>query len=389
MSFDFTVAVVPSTTSVTKELQYLKSALLYADKVRLISPVAYVFLQLTDESCLASEQSVLKMVNLVMPFIKAVDVQVYNKVMPLFAQLRQAYDIRGNRGLSYKDRLRLNKMLGPVNDALFEFGKTTRATTYSMIGLDECEELRTLVERKQVLIEPFDETFFEEELGVNEYFRKLNVAVKTSYPLFDEDSNGLMQAAVNEHIISLSPIEKRRITHAGLADNYLQRLPSFDMATVDEIIDIRKELSAPVVRFRQAMIGYSDTIQSLPWDRDFLSECSLLYDREIAPTILEIEEATADNKILLNLGKKLFMDENAWKTAGGLFISVAASGVLAALSDVAVSNRAAIATGIASSSAFLAPKIAQAFSEHSQRKKDIERKDLYFYYRAGKLLERK
>lgn len=39
-----------------------------------------------------------------------------------------------------------------------------------------------------------------------------------------------MKAAVNSRIVNLSPVDKQKITHAGLADNYIQKLPSFSGA---------------------------------------------------------------------------------------------------------------------------------------------------------------
>jgi len=59
MSFDFTVAVVPNVTNIDTELQYIKSALLYADKITLISPVAYLFTQLTSNQKTLSEKTLL------------------------------------------------------------------------------------------------------------------------------------------------------------------------------------------------------------------------------------------------------------------------------------------------------------------------------------------
>ena len=47
MGFDFTVAITPSLQNIDRELQYVKSALLYADKVTLISPVVYLYTQLS------------------------------------------------------------------------------------------------------------------------------------------------------------------------------------------------------------------------------------------------------------------------------------------------------------------------------------------------------
>lgn len=42
MGFEFTIAVQPELTHIDKELRYIKSALLYADRITLISPMAYI-----------------------------------------------------------------------------------------------------------------------------------------------------------------------------------------------------------------------------------------------------------------------------------------------------------------------------------------------------------
>ena len=57
--FDFTIAVMPDTTNMDKDLRYVKSALLYADKVTLISPLAHLFYQLTNDLNTASEKAIL------------------------------------------------------------------------------------------------------------------------------------------------------------------------------------------------------------------------------------------------------------------------------------------------------------------------------------------
>ena len=35
-----------------------------------------------------------------------------------------------------------------------------------------------------------------------------------------------------------------QVTHAGLADNYMQQLPSFEQASVNELLDIKKSLNS-------------------------------------------------------------------------------------------------------------------------------------------------
>jgi hypothetical protein len=173
-------------------------------------------------------------------------------------------------------------------------------------------------------------------------------------------------------------------THAGFVDNQIQRLPSFEQATIDEILDIRKELDRHIIPFRKKMLEYSNEMNTLPWDADFEAECQLLFDGKIAPAIWEIDEAVRDNKIAKNIFRKFTADQQVWSTAG-LCISVAASGVLPAVTEV----MSTCIPGLIGAAAFSAPKLAQAFIEHHDKKREIEKRELYFYYQAGRKLQAK
>ena len=116
-----------------------------------------------------------------------------------------------------------------------------------------------------------------------------------------------MKAAVDSKVIRLNPIDKKKITHAGISENYIQRLPAFSEASVDELIDIKKELAKPLIRFRSKMIEYSDLIQTMPWDTDFQSECQLLYDKEVMPALLELEELSNDGSLRRILVKNFLL----------------------------------------------------------------------------------
>lgn len=244
-------------------------------------------------------------------------------------------------------------------------------------------DLNRLIKSGKLILQKFEHSLADVDGCVSEYFGYLMKSVKTSLPLFDEASNELMRTAVKSKIINLSESEKRKITHAGVSDNLLQRLPSFDVASVDEILDIRKELNHALVRFRSKVIAYSENIQALPWDDDFEHECSTLYYQEIAPAVLEIDELTKENGFLKNLVGKVADDGKFLKSAGGLVIGVAAAGVIPSLAQAISTDTAMLAAG----GAWATTKIAAAYKEYQEKKREIAKKDLYFYYKAGKLLE--
>lgn len=377
MGFDFTIALVPDDINLNRELQYIKSALLYADSITLISPVAYIFQQLTNEAYQKSSLSALKLFQQMMPLIKAADMNTYTEALPVLNQFSAILRDRRFRSIPYVERLKINRQIQELVLGISD-------TVYQFIGESQCTELTQLIKTKQVKIAKFQHTVDDTNATVQEYIKHLNQSLSTSYPLYDEQSSNLMRAAVNAKIIQLSPTEKRKITHAGVADSFIQRLPCFDSASMDELIDIKKELSSPLIRFRSKMLDYSDEIQSLPWDGDFENECNLLYDKEVVPSLLEIKEATRENSFLKNLGGKLLTDEDAWKSTAGMVVAVAAAGVIPAFNQALSSNTTILAAG----GAVAISRIASSYAEYIKTKKEIEKKDLYFYFKAGERLNK-
>lgn len=253
-----------------------------------------------------------------------------------------------------------------------------------MMGESQTDELNKLLRSGKLVLQKFEHSLADVDGCVSEYFGLLSKSVRDSMPLFDEPCSNLMRSAMASRIITFSEQEKQRITHAGLSENLFARLPDFNEASVDEIIDIRKELDKAIVRFRSKMISYSKNIQLLPWDDDFEEECSRLYYQEIAPAVLEIDELTKENSFIRNLFGNAFADREFLKSVGGLVIGVAAAGVIPSFTQAVSADTTMLAAG----GAWAATKIAAAYKEYQKKKRDILKNDLYFYYKAGKMLER-
>ncbi|MCI9105448.1 MAG: hypothetical protein HFG56_08250 [Lachnospiraceae bacterium] len=376
MGFDFTIAVQPEVTSINKELQYIKSVLLYADRIILISPMAYMYTQLYTGEAAFDEKRILKLLKFILPICEEQEPETYRDGMNIMGQLSKLLDSK-----QYKT-IPLAQRIGFRNE-LKRFMQEIDGTFLAIMGESQTMDLNRLIKSGKLILQKFEHSLADVDGCVSEYFGYLMKSVKTSLPLFDEASNELMRTAVKSKIINLSESEKRKITHAGVSDNLLQRLPSFDVASVDEILDIRKELNHALVRFRSKVIAYSENIQALPWDDDFEHECSTLYYQEIAPAVLEIDELTKENGFLKNLVGKVADDGKFLKSAGGLVIGVAAAGVIPSLAQAISTDTAMLAAG----GAWATTKIAAAYKEYQEKKREIAKKDLYFYYKAGKLLE--
>lgn len=377
MSFDFTIAVQPALTTIDKELQYIKSALLYADKIILISPLAYMYTQLTTGGANFDERRIIKLLKWILPMCREREPDIYREGMDVVDQLSRLMYSKQYKSIPVLKKIELrNQLKGFMEEMDDSFIK--------MMGESQTAELNLLLKSGKLVLQKFEHNLADVNGCVSEYFGFLTKSVKTSIPFFDEASNSLMRTAMNSKIISLSESEKKKITHAGLSDNLIQRLPSFDTASVDEIIDIRKGLDGPLIRFRSKVLSYAESIQSLPWDDDFEYECSMLYDKDVAPAVQEIDELSRENSFVRNLTGKIASDEKLWESVPGLVISVAAAGIIPSFTDAISADTAILATG----GAWAAQKIVATYKEHQEKKREISKKDLFFYYKAGKRLSK-
>ena len=376
MSFNFTVAVVPNNFNINTELQYIKSALLYADEITLISPIAYLYTLITNDMNFKNERDAYESIKRIIPFIKSSNGKTYSELNAYMSECSKIL-FENKKTVPMKAKMQLRNVLfrGALDAATILEGN---------IGLSQCQELKLLLASKKLKLSPFKHMISDVDEVVPEYFRMLTDAIKNSYPIFDSISNEVMRTAVNARVVNLSEFDKKKIQHAGVSDNLLQKLPNFSDASIDEIIDIRNDLSIPLVRFRSQMLKFSDDIQSCPWDKDFEFECIQLYAKEIAPAIQEIDELTKDASFVKNLARNSLVDSNLIKSASGLIISIAAAGVFSAYSNV-VSSGIAIGTATL---AWTAEKIASTYVKMQDSNKEITKKDLYFYYQAGNLLKK-
>jgi len=62
--------------------------------------------------------------------------------------------------------------------------------------------------------------------------------------------------------------------------------------------------------------------------------------------------------------------------------------IIHTFTEVAAFDASAIVAGTAVAITGVASKVAKAYTEYSERKKDIEKKEMFFYYKAGKLLRK-
>jgi hypothetical protein len=181
--------------------------------------------------------------------------------------------------------------------------------------------------------------------------------------------------AVSHGLVTPSQAQVNRGRHPGLAADVLRRLPTFESAGVDEVLDIRNELAGPLVGFRGAMSRFASDIATEPWSEDFGMEAEDVFVREVEPKVQEIRDAVEANSSLANLARKA---GNPKTIAGGLTVLLAGLPILPAVATVA------LGAGITSGWTFYG-----AHREWSAEQAKNSQNQMYFYYRAEEALTRR
>lgn len=195
-------------------------------------------------------------------------------------------------------------------------------------------------------------------------------------------TNNLITAGIGAGIIPVSEFGVSRGKQVGLAANLFHRLPLFPEATVKEVLDIRRELEAPLRKFRQSMIGFSDKIGDAAWDKNFTLDAENVFDREVAPTILELEEIAKTNTFLSALLSKAA--DRSTQLGGVVSGSVALSSLAVTMSNIPLAGVAALSIGPLLAAAGIG---YSAYKEWKSRSGSAEQNSLFFYYRTSVLLE--
>lgn len=371
--------------SLENDLLLVKASLLYADRVRLCSigsSLALDFVRLMGASP-AQQLDFLEKYFATLAPTNPEAAATMREFIPLYRDLR-----RRRRGTLSKAQIQtrfeiqagLKKAWDSFEEGIGEFLRVAGAD-----GIVEAVDTGLLdlhrfkaggVERIGGL-RPEDQDRRQEAFAEDLFWEFLDLIDKAvadgdTNPLFDRMSGDLLRTGLEAGVVSPTESGITRGRHSGLAADLLRRLPLFEKATVQDILDIRRELESPLIRFRGAVVEMAESIRSAAWDEDFPSDAEMAFRKAVEPAILELEEAVQENGSLGSLLLKGFRPGDL-ATGFGVMLST-----LAALPDVA-----SVLLGGGTAASMTA---RGAYKEWRDDRKKIESNQMYFYYETRERL---
>ncbi len=195
------------------------------------------------------------------------------------------------------------------------------------------------------------------------------IAAGLSVPMFDDTTADLIRQRAG----GVAEPRAGWARQGGLVADWLPRLPLFDLATVEETLDVRRDLDPHLARFRAAVTAFAETVGSAMWDPDFPLDAERVYRRDVAPAICDIEDAVA------SVG---FLRELTTRYADGAhrFLPLAVPALTVGL---AAPGWLIDAVGAALAASSLGANVAAAWHESQEQRRTVEAHRLFFFYAAG------
>ncbi len=380
--------------NLNQEIRLIKPALLYGDTTTLISPKATMLSGILSMANLTDEQ--------IVDFIGKLSPLLVHDSQRLQAAVKEYERVKRSKRKTLDDlrmvtliekemRRVFNEEMIPMLEQLAVSSGAEQLAPAVQAGLLEIKPLGFNYVESPILGGLPDSSNTFSDAIMNDFIDELQIVMRRvhTYPLFDGSTSNLVTLAEREGLFArpAGTDSKAKQVHAAAA--FMDRLPTFENATIQEILDIRDELSDPLVRFRSAISRISVQLDGGPHTDAFSAGVEQIFVNDIQPALLEIHERIKDNTSLERLAWNL-PKELGW-IAGGVLSAIVSQTLdfpqlAAGMPPVSISEALFVA-GSATSLGKLATWAGAQVSEKHTESKAIGRMDLYFLYRTAHLLE--
>jgi hypothetical protein len=390
----FTIGTVSNFQEYEKDLQLIKSSLLYADEIELIGLTEYAVFKYLPV-VMDGGKDLASLISGLLPFLRSIEITNKDDMLQQLEYAQSQLQIyspilkkkKRRTTVELQAQLKIKQVQKEIKDKLEE-------AMAQLITQPSSLELQGLVEKGIVSIFDYQMQSMNTDEMTGGYFGKMMNAIyaANTFPLFDDISAGLVQSIAQAKLIDISKLDGEVLRHAGVASRILMTLPTLESASYDELLDFKSQNSIPLARFRKAIYDFSEKISSLPWDKEFQYECIKLYDTEVAPKVAEINELFTETSTLKNFGKKVLADEELRKdagfVAGGLATAITTSATLSGLLHQFLITVSLAVLSKEAGKGFLrvADLWVQGHDEAKKAKKQGSDNVMYYYYLASKRL---
>lgn len=203
---------------------------------------------------------------------------------------------------------------------------------------------------------------------------------RTYRMVFDADSAALMAELAAMGRLNFDEQGSKLTAQGSLGAGLVARLPALPEASMDELLDLRKELRGPVVRYQAAVMRYSrDIPANLVPGPELNFEIQQIYEAAVKPAIADIEERMATSGLVRDWASHLGFKD--------LTLFLGSTSVLTMLGSAhSIGTLTSSAIGAALSGTPLMAQAAQdTLRDRREASSAVSGHDLYLLYHANRI----
>ncbi|MFW6016145.1 MAG: hypothetical protein ACOCRK_06875 [bacterium] len=353
---DFEVSILTSPNkklTVDKELNLLKIALLYSDKINIVSPAITMYLSIIKMSSLG----IFEKFNMIQQWGEIIDPAFNNDNFSIM--LKQAQILKDKKYKNKQEILALRKYKSFIK----EINKSFEDLSNRMFYDTKFDELMPLIDKGIINFKHIDE--FDQDKMIQFILDEIEEVIKNDnqYPLFDETIGSLAESYTKKENITYN---KENIKEINFSKEIVFKIPNIDALNFEQIINMKEELKNESSKFKNAILVYSKSIDALPFSAKYKQEINKKYSYYIKPEIELLQEKINSNTYIKNLFKELVSNSSKYTK------NVAV--ILAACNFFEIEKLLSIAG--------LLPELTyKVLSNKKKKDKEYKSHPLFFYYK--------
>jgi hypothetical protein len=194
--------------------------------------------------------------------------------------------------------------------------------------------------------------------------------------VLDDQVGSLAASLIREGHVDPHRLTLRHAGEAAIGSGLVARLPAFPGAPLDEILDLRSDLAAPLGRYRAATVRLSAKVTTGPFDKDLPAELDDLWTTDVQPALDEMDEDLHRHSLVHEIARAARQDVHKLLTEGaGLYMGLSQ---LTSMDDWLSAT-----TGVAGVAVTAG---ALGYDRAAEVKHEASRRDLYYLYEVDRRL---
>lgn len=372
--------------SLREDVRLVRSALLYADRVRLMSPIAVMTAGMAVAASEAGGALPIQMLSqftdehLCQLGVSEEDLAQFRGLMTQWEAMRKI-PRQQRRALPAQQRDAIQHLRRSIEEPAARMAQDVASQAEDLWEKFGASDL-TVAAESGLLDLPTEALPLGDDgsLDVEKYKQSLSGLIQdpSSHLMFDHPTARIVDLMVKEEVATMNPLAESHAKKIATGTGLIERLPAFPDSNIEQVLETREDLRDSLSRYRRSTAQLSAKLASGPLDAALQVEVNELYRDEVYPSLRELRKDLSGTDLLREAARNILQDPKDLVVGAVGAVFCAGIGATTDLSDVIANTAAVASAGLGAT--------GKAVAAAMDRKGTARRHDLYYLLRVNEQL---